>query len=41
MQKAIIDLVVNINKKNIDAYDSVVGGKPYAKEEKNRSICFR
>lgn len=37
----IIDFVVNINKKNIDVYDLVVGGKFYVKEEKKRSICFR
>lgn len=36
MQKAIIDLVVN--KININTYRSLVGGKPYAKEAKNKSI---
>lgn len=42
MQKMIIDLVVNnflINKKvNIDAYCSLVRGKPYEKEEKDGPI---
>lgn len=35
MEKEMIDLIVNINKKNLDAYDLIVGGKSYAKEEKN------
>lgn len=34
MRKTIIDLVVNVNKVNIDAYHSLVGGEPYDKEEK-------